>query len=125
MLASSSQKRSDFKVIALMMLFTTSWMVNVVDAFAYRQAIVNVNKKPIVGQRFSVETNVRNGSIIQQDVINRVHHQHEQTIGNIHVLTNIHISNVITVLNATTLRPAIDAKAKSGEDKTKINNHFL
>lgn len=54
---------------------------------------------PIVSERFSVESGANNDSIVSRDVINRVHHQHEQNIGNIHVLTHINIENVITIRN--------------------------
>lgn len=42
-----------------------------------------------------------NRNIASRETINHVRHQHEQTIGNIHVLTNIDIANLITILNGS------------------------
>lgn len=39
--------------------------------------------------------------IVSRETINHVHHKHEHTIGNLHILTHINIANVITVLNAS------------------------
>lgn len=72
-----------------------------VDAFVYRYAVDKSNEKPLVSERFSIDNNGNNESTALREVINHVRHQHEQTIGNVHVLTNIDIANTITILNAS------------------------
>lgn len=42
-----------------------------------------------------------NQPIVSRETINHVHHKHEHTIDNLHILTHINIANVITVLNAS------------------------
>lgn len=39
--------------------------------------------------------------IVSRETINHVHHKHEHTIGNLHILTHINIANVVTVLNGS------------------------
>lgn len=73
----------------------------VVNAFAYRLTMGKSDEKPLVSQRFSINSVANNESVISREVINHVHHQHQQTIGNIHILTNIDIANLITILNTS------------------------
>lgn len=73
----------------------------IVNAFAYRLAIDKSDEKPLVSERFSSNIGASNESVAAREVINHVHHQHQQTIGNVHILTNIDIANLITILNAT------------------------
>ncbi|XP_055303310.1 uncharacterized protein LOC129568983 [Sitodiplosis mosellana] len=79
-------------------------LASVANAFAYRLAIDKSDEKPLVSERFSINNGVAstNESVAQREVINHVHHQHQQTIGNVHILTNIDIANLITILNAST-----------------------
>lgn len=98
-----------------------------VDAFVYRYAVDKSNEKPLVSERFSIDSNGNTESTALREVINHVHHQHEQTIGNVHVLTNIDIANTITILNASA--PAhsqpIDVTTTKAPGKLEKEIHFL
>lgn len=52
-----------------------------------------------------------NPATVSRETINHVHHQHEHTIGNLHILTHINIANVVSVLNAS------GTSATGAEDK--------
>lgn len=73
----------------------------VVNAFAYRLGIEKSDEKPLFSERISIDSGVSNESAVSREVINHVHHQHQQTIGNVHILTNIDIANLITILNTS------------------------
>lgn len=73
----------------------------IVNAFAYRLTMEKSDENPLVNQQFSINSVANNESIVSREVINHVHHQHQQTIGNIHILTNIDIANLITILNTS------------------------
>lgn len=94
-------------VIAFVMLTGAIWMPQV-------DAIANVDANPIVRVRFSID-----GTNVSKEVINHVHQEHEQTIGNVHVLTQINIANLITILNtsASTTHPPSDATTNPGKRK--------
>lgn len=79
-------------------------LASVTNAFAYRLAMEKLDEKPLVDEQFSNSGGVgmNDGSVAQREVINHVHHKHEQTIGNVHILTNIDIANLITILNGST-----------------------
>lgn len=99
-------------VIAFVMLTGAIWMPQV-------DAIANADAKPIVRVRFSIDGSTKNGTNVSKEVINHVHHEHEQTIGNVHVLTQINIANLITILNtsASTTHPPSDATTNPGKRK--------
>lgn len=82
-----------------------------VDALVYRRAIDKSDANPLVSQRFSINNNGRNESAISSQVVNHVHHRHEQTVGNVHVQTNINITNLITILNTTAVNASQPADA--------------
>lgn len=70
-----------------------------VNASVHRLEITVPDKEPVIEERFSVNSSGNNDSVLSREVINRVHHKHEQTIGNVHIVTNIEIANLITILN--------------------------
>lgn len=101
------------------------WKVNAL-------ALLSVSKydgKPLVNERFSINGGRSNEIVIPREVINHVRHKHEQTIGNIHISTNIDIANTITILNtsapttsqssnATVLTLLVPGKFVAGKPKT-------
>lgn len=108
------------KVVSFVMLVTLIWIVKV-DALVYRHANIKLDENPIIRSRFSINNRTKNGSMVSKEVINHVHHKHEQTVGNVHILTHINIANLITILNtsapAITDRPSSDATINSGKKK--------
>lgn len=90
----TEQMRVNMSIIAFVAL------ASVANAFAYRLATAKSDEKPLVDERFS-NSGANNESVAQREVINHVHHKHEQTIGNVHILTNIDIANLITILNGS------------------------
>lgn len=114
-----------FKVISFLVVVSAIQPAEV-DAFAYRHAIVKLDKEPVISGRLSIVDETRNGSIVAKEVINHVHHQHEQTIGNVHVLTNINIANLVTIFNKSVSaidRPS-DATTNPGKRRKKhTRNH--
>lgn len=44
---------------------------------------------------------IQNGNVASRETINHVRHQHQQTIGNVHVVTEIDIKNIIAILNGS------------------------
>lgn len=70
-----------------------------VNALVHRLKATTPDDEPMVKERFSIDSNVNNGSVLSNRVINHVHHKHEQTVGNVHIVTNIDIANLITILN--------------------------
>lgn len=49
-------------------------------------------------------------NIVSRETINHVRHQHQQQIGNIRVITEIDIKNLITLLNVSNINESIDLK---------------
>ena len=94
----TEQRRVNILIIAFVAL------ASVANAFAYRLAVDKSDEKPLVDERLSNSGGggANNESVAQREVINHVHHKHEQTIGNVHILTNIDIANLITILNGST-----------------------
>lgn len=72
-----------------------------VNALVHRLEITMPDDEPMVKDRFSIDGNGNNGSILSREVINHVRHKHEQTVGNVHIVTNIDIANLITILNTS------------------------
>lgn len=61
-----------------------------------------------------------NKPIVSRETINHVHHKHEHTIGNLHIVTHINIANVISVLNAT------DSQMRTGsKDHERIDDFMM
>lgn len=88
-----------FVLVAFISIFSLN-----VNALVHRLMIQMPNNQPEVKDRFSInnnsnDNNNNNGSIASSEVINHVRHKHEQTIGNVHIVTNIDIANLITILN--------------------------
>lgn len=79
----------------ILLAMSTSYKVN---AIAYRYAIEKSDTASINDQH-SINSGGSNESIVSKKVINHVRHQHQQIIGNVHILTNIDIANLITILN--------------------------
>lgn len=82
----------------ILVAFILSFNVN---AVIHRFQITKSDDKPSIKERFT-EINSNNGNISAREVINHVRHKHEQTIGNVHIVTNIDIANLITILNSST-----------------------
>lgn len=85
--------------------FVLSFEVNAVVHVL--QIATKSEDKPLVTERFANVNSNSNGSgnntnILSREVINHVRHKHEQTIGNVHIVTNIDIANLITILNTST-----------------------
>lgn len=92
----TSQVRVNIFIVAFVLY------AGMVDAFTYRMAINKRSvEKPLVSERFSINSDANNESVVSTGVINHVRHKHEQTIGNVHVLTNIDIANLITIRNTS------------------------
>lgn len=72
-----------------------------VNASVHRLEITVPDNEPVIEERFSVDSSGTNGSVLSREVINHVRHKHEQTIGNVHIVTNIDIANLITILNTS------------------------
>lgn len=70
-----------------------------VNASVHHLEITLPDSEPVVNERFSVNGN--NASVVQREIVNHVRHKHEQTIGNVHIVTNIDIANLITILNSS------------------------
>lgn len=69
-----------------------------INALTYQ---ITVSEKPLISERFLTDS-VGNGEIIKsREITNRVHHKHEQNVGDIHVLTNINIENIVTIRNVS------------------------
>lgn len=71
------------------------------NASVHRLEITVPDNEPVVKERFSINGNGNNESVVSREVINHVRHKHEQTIGNIHIVTNIDIANLVTILNTS------------------------
>lgn len=85
-----------------------------VDAFVYPLAIDKLNE-PLFKKQHSINGGGSNESVVSGEVINHVRHQHEQTIGNVHILTNIDIANLITILNVSAPAPTTAATGVAGQ----------
>lgn len=83
------------------------------NAVVHRLKITVPDNDTTVKERFSLDNSGNNGSIVSRGVINHVRHKHEQTVGNVHILTNIDIANLITILNTSALIPGSSAEAPS------------
>lgn len=83
--------------------FILSLSLNV-NALVHRLQIKMPDDEPMVKERISINSNGNNnnGNILSREVINHVRHKHEQTVGNVHIVTNIDIANLITILNMST-----------------------
>lgn len=89
--------RIAFIAFGFVVIILSSYNVN---AFVYRHAIDKLDV-PLVKEQHSVNSDRNNERDVSREVINHVHHQHQQTIGNVHILTNIDIANLITILNVS------------------------
>lgn len=63
----------------------------------YRVSVSNFDEKALTNERFAITGSNDSAT----ELVNRVRHKHEQTIGNYHIVTNIDIANTITVLNSS------------------------
>lgn len=84
-----------------------------------RHVIANSDAKPLVKEQFSINSSGNNESIVSREVINHVRHQHQQTVGNVHILTNIDIANLITILNESASTDGQTADATTAPLTTK------
>lgn len=89
-----------------------------VDAFVYPLAIDKLNE-PLFKKQHSINGGGSNESVVSGEVINHVRHQHEQTIGNVHILTNIDIANLITILNVSAPAPTTAVAGQSTDATTQ------
>lgn len=86
-----------------------------VNAVVHRLELTKAGDEPMVKERIpNVNSNGNNnGNILSREVINHVRHKHEQTVGNVHIVTNIDIANLITILNMSTPITGQSIKAPS------------
>lgn len=102
-------KRMQLTFVAYNLLVVISLVE--VDALVYRRTI----DEPLVKEQQSINSNGNNENVVSREVINHVRHQHQQTIGNVHILTNIDIANLITILNVSASNAAASATAATGQ----------
>ncbi|XP_031628522.1 uncharacterized protein LOC116344213 [Contarinia nasturtii] len=86
------------KVNILFVILLICLILCKVNAFEYK---LEVDEQPLVSERFSADDIGNGESVKSREIINRVHHKHEQNFGDIHVQTNIHIENVVTIRNVS------------------------
>lgn len=86
-----------------------------VSASVHQLEITVPDTEPVVNERFSVNGSGNNESVLSREIINHVRHKHEQTVGNVHIVTNIDIANLITILNtsAPISAQSVDAPSSS------------
>lgn len=100
-----------------------------VDAFTYHRAIDKLDE-PLVKEQHSINSDRNNERGVSREVINHVRHQHQQTIGNVHIFTNIDIANLITILNVSAASggQSTDATTTSGKwrkNAISLINNFI
>lgn len=121
------QVRMRTSVVAFVLLVGISLFKVNASELSSNRMIDRPNVKPLVKERFSINSNGSSESVVSREVINHVRHQHQQTIGNVHVLTNIDIANLITILNASvpTVGQPTDATSTPGKivKESIFSNH--